>query len=64
MNAEIAIALNENGHLALQVQGPLAGNRIIILGMLEQAKELILHPPKEASPIALAREIPGLRNGK
>ena len=61
--AEIHIALNDDGQLAASQRGPAANNKIVLLGMLEQAKALILNPP-EKSPIVAAVAVPNVNGSK
>lgn len=63
MIAEIHIALNDDGQLATSQRGPGASNKIVLLGMLEQAKALILNPP-EKSPIVAAQVVPNVNGRK
>ena len=61
--AEIHVALSEDGQLHLAANGLAHTNHIIALGMIERAKDLLLHPPQAQSPIAIVRGNLPLPNG-
>lgn len=44
----------------LNLQGPMIGNKLMTLGMLELAKEIVLNLGKTTSPIIQSGPIPGL----
>lgn len=55
--AQIVVTLTEDGKLAVQGSGPHAANRLMLLGMLEQAKASMMSPAptQDRPPIFLAK---------
>lgn len=62
--AQVTISLLDDGQLQLKAAGPAAGNKLLLIGMLETAKTSLLAPqePRPATPpILLAQR--ALPNG-
>ena len=53
--------IEADGQFQMQANGP---DKLKLLGMLEAAKQMILNPPKEASPIVQAAAIPVLNGAR
>lgn len=53
---QIAVSLTAEGKVNVQAAGPAAGNKVMLLGLLEMAKAALTNPQQEPpSPLLVAK---------